>query len=63
MWEADRYDVPMASCRCRPPATELLLRDIPSYGGSVWGELCRTDFADIQIKKNVEVTDNGKDDF
>ena len=22
------------------PATELLLRDIPSYGGSVWGELC-----------------------
>ncbi len=21
---------------------------------------CRTDFADIQIKKNVEVTDNGK---
>ena len=35
------------------PATELLLRDIPSYGGSVWGELCRTDFADIQIKKNV----------
>ena len=24
---------------------------------------CRTDFADIQIKKNVEVTDNGKDDF
>lgn len=25
--------------------------------------LCRTDFADIQNKKNVEVTDNGKDDF
>ena len=24
---------------------------------------CRTDFADIQNKKNVEVTDNGKDDF
>ena len=23
----------------------------------------RTDFADIQNKKNVEVTDNGKDDF
>ena len=26
-------------------------------------ERCRTDFADIQNKKNVEVTDNGKDDF
>ncbi len=25
--------------------------------------MCRTDFADIQNKKNVEVTDNGKDDF
>ena len=24
---------------------------------------CKTDFADIQNKKNVEVTDNGKDDF
>ena len=23
-------------------------------------KVCRTDFADIQIKKNVEVTDNGK---
>lgn len=24
---------------------------------------CRIDFADIQNKKNVEVTDYGKDDF
>ena len=30
---------------------------------SVMPEMCRTDFADIQNKKNVEVTDNGKDDF
>lgn len=31
----------------------LALITIMSYG-------CRTDFADIQNKKNVEVTDNGK---
>ncbi len=38
-------------------ATDGANSSIPTIQG------CRTDFADIQIKKNVEVTDNGKDDF